>query len=67
MSLTYGKVGFRIGGTQDETTTLVDLALTAFDDERVTYAYVHPSFASMSGSRAITELNRYWAAQTVVG
>lgn len=52
MTLDFGKVSFEIGGTQDETSQLVDLALTAFDDDRVLYAYVDSSFTTLRGPKA---------------
>lgn len=52
MSLTFGKVTFQIGDSQAETATAVDLALTAFNDDRVSVAYVRPSFATLYGAPA---------------
>ncbi|PXA68415.1 hypothetical protein [Cryobacterium arcticum] len=52
MSLSYGKVSFQIGETQDETASLVGLALTAFNDERVTGASAYQAFIQLSGAKA---------------
>lgn len=52
MRLEYGKVSFEIAPTQEETSRLVGLALTAFTDDRVSYAAVNQSFALISGPKA---------------
>lgn len=51
MTLEFGKVSFEIGGTQDETSQLMDLALTTFDDDRVSIAYVNRSYVTLYGAK----------------
>ncbi|POH69829.1 MULTISPECIES: hypothetical protein [Cryobacterium] len=52
MTLTYGKVSFEIGGTRDETATLVDFALTAYSDSRVSSASAYGSGRQVWGPEA---------------
>ena len=52
MTLRYGEMSVQIGGTQGQTTDLLDLALEAFADERVSSGYVYRSFATLNGSKA---------------
>jgi hypothetical protein len=52
MSLTFGTVTFWIGDSQAETAAMVDLALTAATDDRVSAATVGLSSATLSGSQA---------------
>jgi hypothetical protein len=63
MNLTYGKVNFEIGATQDETSASVDMALSAFADDRVSAAYVNQRTATLWGPKtALSTLYRDYNA-----